>query len=196
MIISGKQWKREICQASSNAAKPIGNVSEIPPHAWHTLGSDFYWNKVDYLVVGDYFSKFLIVRKLPNSSTHVVIKELGMIFTEFGRPFVLKSDNGPCYSSREFQNFLNLYQVQHITSSPHYPQSNGFAEALMGISKKLMEKAVKDGKPWNFGPLEYRMIPVSTILPSSLEALTGCKPGTSLPQIPSSVGKSMETSRI
>ena len=71
-----------ICQSSSRAAKLIGNVSEVPPHAWHTLGTDlFYWNKMDYLVVGDYFSKYLIMRKIPNSSTHSVIKELGMIFT-------------------------------------------------------------------------------------------------------------------
>ena len=86
-----------ICQSSSRAAKPVGNVSEVPPHAWHTLQTDlFYWNKMDYLVVGDYFSKYLIVRKIPNSSTHSVIKELGMIFTEFGCPFVLNSDNWTC----------------------------------------------------------------------------------------------------
>ena len=117
-----------ICQASSRAAKPVGNVSDVPPHAWHTLGTDlFYWNKIDYLVIGDYFSKYLIVRRLPNSSTHTMIKELGLVFTELGRPFILRSDNGPCYSSREFHNFLSFYQVDHITSSPHYPQSNGFA---------------------------------------------------------------------
>ena len=63
-----------ICQASSKPAKPIGNVSKVPPHAWHTLGTDlFYWNKMDYLVVGDYFSKFLIVRKIPNTSTQMVM---------------------------------------------------------------------------------------------------------------------------
>ena len=79
-----------ICQSTSRAAKPLGNVSEVPPHTWHTLGTDlFYWNKMDYLVVGDYFSKYLIVRKIPNTSTHSVIKELGMI-TEFGCPFLLK----------------------------------------------------------------------------------------------------------
>ena len=146
-----------ICQASSKAAKSVGNVSIVPPHAWHTLGTYlFYWNKVDCLVVGDYFSKYLIIRKLPNSSTHAVIKELGLIFTEFGRPFILRSDNGPCYASREFHNFLSFYQVDHITSSPHYPQSNGFAEALVGISMKLMEKSIKDGKPWNYGLMQYR----------------------------------------
>ena len=75
-----------ICQASSKDAKPVGNISEVPSHTWNTLGTGlFFWNKIDMLVVGDYFSKFLIVRKLPNSSIHTVIKELGMIFTEFGR---------------------------------------------------------------------------------------------------------------
>ena len=74
-----------ICHSTSRASNPVGNISEVPPHPWHTLGTDlFYWIRVDFLVVGDYFTKFLIIRKLPNSSTHVVIKELGMIFTEFG----------------------------------------------------------------------------------------------------------------
>ena len=160
----------------------------MPPHAWHTLGTDlFYWNKIDYLVIGDYFSKYLIVRRLPNSSTHVVIKELGLVFTELGRPFILRSDNGPCYSSREFHNFLSFYQVDHITSSPHYLQSNGFAEALVGITKKLMEKSVKEGKLWNYGLLQYRTTPISSTLPSPLETL---------PQLPSSIGKTMDTSRI
>ena len=189
--------KCEICQASSRAAKPVGNVSDVPPHAWHTLGTDlFYWNKIDYLVIRNYFSKYLIVRRLPNSSTHAVIKELGLVFTELGRPFILRSDNGPCYSSRKFHNFLSFYQVDHITSSPHYPQSNGFAEALVGITKKLMEKSVKEGKPWNYGLLQYRTTPISSTLPSPLEMLTGRRPHSTLPQLPSSVGKNMETSRI
>ena len=143
-----KLEKFGICQASSKAAKPVGNVSDVCllMHG-NTLGTNlFYWNKIDCLVIGDYFSKYLIVRRLPNSSTHAVIKELGLIFTEHGRPFIFRSDNGPCYSSREFHNFLSFYQIDHVTSSPHYPQSNGFAEALVGITKKLMDKSVKDGK--------------------------------------------------
>ena len=161
------------------------------------LGTDlFYWNKIDYLVIGDYFSKYLIVRRLPNSSTHAVIKELGLVFTGLGRPFVLRLDNGPCYSSREFHNFLNFCQVDHITSIPHHPQSNGFAEALVGIAKQLMEKSLKEGKPWNFGLLQYRTTPISSTLPSPLEMLTGRKPHSNLPQIPSSIGHNMDTSRI
>ena len=40
------------------------------------------------------------------------------------------------------------------------------------------------------------MTPIAGNLPSPLEALTGRKPRTSLPQIPSSIGKTVETSRI
>ena len=151
---------------------------------------------MDYVVFGDYLSKYLLLRKIPNTSTHLVIKKLGMIFTEFGCPFVLKSDNGLCYTSREFHDFLEFYQVHHIISSPHYPQSNGFAEVLVGILKKLIEKSVKDGKLWNHGLFEYRVTPLSGNLPSTLEALTGCKLRTSLSQIPSSIEKSVETSNI
>ena len=98
---------------------------------------------------------------------------MGLIFTELGRLFILRSDNGPCYSSREFHNFLSFYQVDHVTSSPHYPKSNGFTEALVGIAKKLMEKSVKDGKPWDYGLMQYRTTPISSALPSLLEMLTG-----------------------
>ena len=66
----------------------------------------------------------------------------------------MRSDNGLCYTSREFHNFLSFYQVDHITSSPHYPQSNGFTEALVVIVKKLMEKSVKDEKLWNYGLMQ------------------------------------------
>ena len=59
-----------------------------------------------------------------------------------------------------------------------------------------MEKSVKDRKPWNYGLLEYRVTPIAGNLPSPLEALTGCRPRTSLPQIPSSIGKSVESSKI
>ena len=185
------------CQSTSKATKPVRNVSEVPPHVWHTLGTDlFYWNKMDYIVVGDSFTKYLIARKLPNSSTHSVIKEIGMIFTWLEWPFVLKGDKGPCYISREYYDFLAFYKIHHITSSPNHPQSNRFAEALVGILKKLTQKSIKDWKPFNYGLLEYRVTPIAGNFPSLLETLWGCRLRTLLHQIPSSVGKAVENSRM
>ena len=59
-----------------------------------------------------------------------------------------------------------------------------------------MEKSIKDGKPRNYGLPQYSTTPIAGDLPSSLEALTGRRLRTSLSQIPSSDGKSVETSRI
>ena len=103
VMTSTRQWKSvEFSSQLPELPSQLETSVKFPPYAWHTLGTDlFYWNRMDFLVVGNYITKFLIIRKFPNTFTHMVIKELGMIFTEFGCPFVLKSDNGPCYSSRD-----------------------------------------------------------------------------------------------
>ena len=67
---------------------------------------------------------------------------------------------------------------------------------LSGHHQETDEKSVKEGKPWNYGLLQYRTTPISSTLPSPLEMLTGRKPCSSLPQLPSSIGHNMDTSRI
>ena len=59
-----------------------------------------------------------------------------------------------------------------------------------------MEKSVKDGKLWNYGLMQYRTTPISSNLPSPLEVLTGRRPHSTLPQLPSAIGNNMETSKI
>ena len=64
------------------------------------------------------------------------------------------------------------------------------------IAKKLMEKSVKDGKLCNYGLMQYRTTPISSTLPSPLEMLTGRRPHSTLPQLPSAIGHNVETSKI
>ena len=181
--------KCDICQSQQNSTASVQKyVSEVPPHPWHTLGSDlFYFQRIDFLVVVDYFSKYLIVRKIPSSTSSAVIKELGMIFSEFGNPLVFRSDNGPCYSSQEFKFFMQNWLVEHRTSSPHYPQSNGLAESMVKVSKNLIEKAVKQDLPWNKLLLDYRCTPISSEIPSPAEILFGRKFRSSISILPSQV---------
>ena len=133
------------------------------------------------------FSKFLIVRKIPSSTSSAVIKELGMIFSEFGNPQIFRSDNGPCYSSQEFKFFMQNWLVEHRTSSPHYPQSNGLAESMVKVSKNLIEKAVKQDLPWNRLLLDYRCTPISSEIPSPAEILFGRKLQSSISILPSQI---------
>ena len=73
---------------------------------------------------------------------------------------------------QEIQGTYGTVPDDHITSSPHYPQSNGFAESMVILSKKLMEHSTLDGKPWNYRLLEFRCTPISGTHPSPLKILT------------------------
>ena len=109
-----------ICHGKSQPI--IGTTQELSPFPWHTLATDmFYWKRKDFLIVVDVFSKYIIVRKLPNSTSTAVCIELSMIVTELGLPHIIRSDNSPCYNSKEFQQFLQHYSITHQTSSPNHP---------------------------------------------------------------------------
>ena len=162
-----------ICQEHGKSQPIIGTTQELPPFPWHTLVTDmFYWKRMDFLIVADVFSKYNIVRKLPNSTSAAICTELSMIVTELGLPHIMRSDNGPCYNSKEFQQFLQHYNITHQTSSPNHPRSNGFVQRMVRVAKKLMDKAGKEGKPWISGLFDYRVTPQSGSIASPLQLLT------------------------
>ena len=68
------------------------------------------------------------------------------IFSEYGWPDTLVTDNGPCYTSKEFQTLMQSMSVNHLTRSPHYLQGNGLAEEYVGIIKNLFHKAKEEGQ--------------------------------------------------
>ena len=179
-----------ICQEHGKSQPIVGITQELPPFPWHTLATDiFYWKRMDFLIVADVFSKYFLVRKLINSTSTAVCVEIATIVTELGLPHVIRSDNGPCYSSKEFQQMLQRYNITHHTSSPHHPRSNGFVERMVGVAKKLMDKAGSEGKPWISGLYEYRVTPQSGSIASPLQLLTQRIPREKdLPQLPSTQG--------
>ena len=179
-----------ICQEHGKSQSIIGTTQELLPFPWQTLATDiFYWKRMDFLIVTDVFSKYFLVRKLADSSSAVVCAEIATIVTELGLPHIIRSDNGPCYNSKEFQQLLQCYNITHHTSSPHHPRSNGFVERMVGVAKKLMDKAGSEGKPWISGLYEYRVTPQSSSIASTLQLITQCTPREKdLPQLPSTVG--------
>jgi len=67
-------------------------------------------------------------------------KQLKSIFSTHGILAVVISDNGPQFSSREFQEFAKIYGFQHMTNSPKYPKANGKAERAVGTVRRLWSK--------------------------------------------------------
>ena len=162
-----------ICKEYGKSQPLIGTTQELPPFPWHTLATDLlYWKWMELLIVADVFSKYILLRRLPNSTSAAMCIELSMIVTELGLPHIMRSDNGPCYNSKEFQQFLQCYSITHQTSSPNHPRPNGFIERMVGVAKKLMDKAGKEKKQWISGLLDYRVTPKSGSIVSPLQLMT------------------------
>ncbi|CAF4745884.1 unnamed protein product [Pieris macdunnoughi] len=71
--------------------------------------------------------------------------------TESGIPIELVTDNGPAYSSAEFKNFLESWEVRHTASSTHYPQSNGKSERAVQSVKNILKKVIaKSSEPRSY----------------------------------------------
>ena len=173
-------WKVSASHRNYQRATPISIA--------HTGNRFVLLERMDFLIVADVFSKYILVRKLPNTTSAAVCIELSMIATELGLPCIIKSDNSPCYNSKEFQQFLQCYSITHQTSSLNHPRSNGFVERMVGVAKKLMDKAGK-GKPWISGLFDYRVTSQSGSIASPLQLITQRTPRErNLPELPSALG--------
>ena len=77
------------------------------------------------LVVLDEHSKWpeLFVLK-GGVSTEDVTKLLDELFARFGNAGMVKSDNGPQFSSWKFSNFMEKRGIKHHLITPYYPQAN------------------------------------------------------------------------
>ena len=125
----------ELCLKYSHSKckqKPSMSLGqEIPLHPWSQLVTDiFHFEDASHLLIVDYTSRFPVVCKLYSMTGQHVVNQCKLIFSEHGWPETLISDSGPCYTVEAFTSVMNAYHVNHITSSTHYPQSNGLADKL------------------------------------------------------------------
>ena len=95
------------------------------------------------------------------------------VFSKYGWPDTLISDNVPCYTSQVFTSVMQAFSVNHITSSPHYPQSNGLAETYMQNVKCLFNKAKEEGKDFYKCLMIYCNTPLTDSLQLPMQILQG-----------------------
>ncbi|XP_033752023.1 uncharacterized protein LOC117335875 [Pecten maximus] len=100
-------------------AEPIISTP-TPEMPWQKLGSDLLlWCGKEYVLVVDYFSRYIEIARLENNTTSQTVVNLSKsIFARHRVPQQLISDNWPQYISETFLKYSNEYGFQHITSSP------------------------------------------------------------------------------
>ncbi|CAK1580707.1 unnamed protein product [Parnassius mnemosyne] len=145
--------------ARAPAREPL--LQHIVPNApWQKLASDiFEYKKKYYVILVDYFSNYVEVQEVNSINSRTIIHFMKEQFSRHGIPSELVTDNGPAYSSQEFKKFLRLWEVKHMTSSPHYPQSNGKSERTVQTIKNLLKKCIDSGDDFFISLLNYRSTP-------------------------------------
>ena len=155
---------------------------EIPKHPWMKVATDlFELNDKDYVIVIDYYSKFVEVTRLYNTLSRSVVKALKKIFTIHGIPKQAFSDNGPQCTSKEFQQFGRDWDFIHDTSSPEYPQSNGLVERSIQTVKRVLLKAEETVDGPYLGLLNLNNTPLNGSSPA--EKMFDRRPRTLLPSV-------------
>ena len=138
----------DIEQVTKNCSKCFSNYEPPKTFKYKWPETENVWERVHvdwcgpiegnyFLIIVDSKSKFLDVYDSKSLTADATIKHLRTCFSNFGLPFQIVTDNGPCFRAENFKNFVQENNVIHTFTSPYAPQSNGLAERHVGIFKRL-----------------------------------------------------------
>lgn len=186
------------CQSTRPSPGPAPlHPWEFPNRPWSRVHIDYAGplpgNKM-VLVIADAHSKWIDAHVTGTATSAATIEKLRISFSTHGLPDTVVSDNGTCFTSKEFKAFMEQNGVRHITVAPYHPSSNGFAEKAVNI--------VKDGLKHSEGALEtklmrvlfkYRTTPHTTTGETPSKLLMGRELKTPLDSLRPSLRSKVET---
>jgi len=107
-----------------------------------------------------------------------VAQALGNVFSHFGFPQEILSDQGSDFMSALMQIFLTDFGINQIRTSPYHPQTNGACERFNGTLKSMLRSLTEKfpdtwdaALPWIL--FAYREVPVETLGCSPFDLLFG-----------------------
>ncbi|KAL7842622.1 hypothetical protein SRHO_G00243110 [Serrasalmus rhombeus] len=114
-----------------------------PSSPWERIHVDFAgpFEGHMYLVVVDAHSKWPEIHIMDSTTSSKTIQVLRELFSRYGIPHSLVSDNGPQFCSEEFSTFLKANGVKHIRSAPYHLAFNGLAERFVQTFKHALRSS-------------------------------------------------------
>jgi hypothetical protein len=179
------------CQIMSQISPPEPIKSTpMPEYAWQYVAADLMGpipSGEYFLVVVDYYSRYFEVEIVRNTSSKTIVERLEKIFASHSVPETLRTDNGPQFVSQEMEEFLREYGVNHVTSTPYWPQANGEVErqnrTLLKAIKIAHEKRENLTRSISKFLLAYRSTPHTTTGVAPAEMLFKHRYRTKIPDI-------------
>ena len=169
---------------------------EFPNRPWSRIHIDYAgpFQGHMFLVVVDAYSKWMQVCKVDKSTSSVTIHKLREMFAVHGLPEIVVSDNGSCFTSEEFQDYMRKNGIKLLHSAPYHPASNGLAENAVKSFKTGIKKFTSgsiDEKLQRFLFYQHNTPHISTSVAPS-ELLMGRKLRSRLDLIMPSVKETVE----
>ena len=138
----------------------------------------FHYKRNNYLVIIDYYSRWIEIKQLTSPTSDCVICRLKAVFATRGIPDVVVSDNGRQFISDELRKFAKSWCFAQHTTNPYSPQENKTAERAVQTAERLL-----DLDESQIGLLSYHASPHSAIGVSHAVALMGRQLATRLPAV-------------
>ncbi|XP_011860102.1 PREDICTED: uncharacterized protein K02A2.6-like [Vollenhovia emeryi] len=115
----------------------------VPEKSWSRIHADYAGpiDRFSFLVIVDAFSKWPEIFETKSTTATKTIEFFKNVFAQHGLPDTIVTDNGQQFISTEFKDFCNSNGIQHLTSSPYHPQSEGQGEKFVGLFKTGYKKA-------------------------------------------------------
>lgn len=166
------------CQEHRNLPAPAPlHPWEWPSKPWQRLHIDYAGPFIGhmFLILMDAHSKWMDAYPVTTATSAATIECLRKSFSNQGLPETIVSDNGSCFVSGEFKEFLGKNGIEHITSAPYHASSNGCAERAVQTFKSMMKKAGEGSIHTKVSRVlfNYRITPHSTTGLSPAEMLQG-----------------------
>lgn len=145
----------------------VAGKCEVHPWNWpekprERIHTDFMgpYKGYNFLVIIDAKTKWLEVFLIKLTTASKIIEVLHEVFSRFGLPLQIVSDNGPQYISSEFSKFLKKLGVRQTFSAIKHSASNGAAENFIKTFKRKLKILLKNNvdvqKAIDVILLEYR----------------------------------------
>ncbi|XP_041453560.1 uncharacterized protein K02A2.6-like [Lytechinus variegatus] len=138
----------QTCQQTRNLPTVAPLMPWVWPQSpWTRIHIDYAQkDKKDYLVVTDAYSKWPEVIMMSSTTSAATISALRDLFSKYGIPLQLVSDNGPQFVSEEFEDFLRRNGVKHVKVAPYHAASNGAAERMVQSFKRSLSASKAQGR--------------------------------------------------
>jgi len=95
------------------------------------------------LVVVDYVSKWVEAIPSKTNNNKVIVKFLKEnVFSRFGTPRAIISDNGSHFCNRTFEALMRKYAITHKLSTPFHLQTSGQVNVSNRQIKLILEKTL------------------------------------------------------